>query len=144
MNSTQENNFAYATVVAVVDDYNFVIDVDTTAFTPFSWPTIAQQPSSFPQVEPVGENTAFALASPQPQLPSYGGLPLNAVQSGILSDATTNTGFLGMVFGSGGNGNALGTPISGPAGTVHFTAGDVNDADDRMYWVAGKSSFGGL
>ena len=49
-----------------------------------------------------------------------------------------------MILGGGGNGTALTTPISGPAGTVHFSAGDVIDAVDTLYWVAGKSTYGGL
>jgi hypothetical protein len=53
----------------------------------------------------------------------------------VFSDATVNTGFLGMVLGTGGNGTGLTTNITGPAGT---TAADV------VYWVAGKSTLGGL
>ena len=49
-----------------------------------------------------------------------------------------------MILGSGGNGNALIGPIVGPAGTVHFSAGNVIDSVDSLYWVAGKASFGGL
>lgn len=30
--------------------------------------------------------------------------PINMAQSGLLSDATVNTGFLGMILGAGGNG----------------------------------------
>lgn len=142
LNSTPANNYATATVVQVIDDYNFTVNVDSTAFTPFTWPTIAQQPSSFPHIVPVGEDTASALLSPYAQTPSIGGQQIFNTNTGILADSTVNTGFLGMILGAGGNGTALTTPISGPAGSVHFTAGNVIDVADTMYWVAGKSTYG--
>lgn len=148
LNPTAQNNYVYATVVSVVDNYNFTIDQNTTSYTAFTWPTIAQQPSSFPSVEPVGENTAQALLSPFGQTPTYNypatanNLIYNA-NTGILSDATVNTGYLGMVLGSGGDGTVLTTPITGPAGTVAWTTGNV-PTGDTLYWVAGKSTYGGL
>lgn len=144
LNPTPFNNYQPCTVVQVIDDYNFTINVDTTNFTAFTWPTIAQQPSSFPAFNPIGEDTAAALASPYAQVPSIGGQQIFNTNTGILADSTVNTGFLGMILGSGGNGTALTTPVSGPAGTVHFTSGDVIDVTDSMYWVAGKSTYGGL
>ena len=48
-----------------------------------------------------------------------------------------------MILGAGGVGNTLATPLVGPAGAVSFSAADVM-TPDTMYWVAGKSSFGGL
>lgn len=143
LNSTALNNYLTATIVQVIDDYNFTINVDTTSFTAFTWPTIAQQPSNFPQVVPFGEDTAAALVSPYSQTPTVGGLQIFNTNTGILADSTVNTGFLGMILGSGGNGTALTTPIAGPAGTVHFTSGNVIDVTDKMYWVAGKSTYGG-
>jgi len=135
LNPTPENNYLVATVVSVVDDFNITINVDTSAFTAFTWPTIAQQPSSFPQLVPVGENTAVSLSTAASQVPSVNNVQIYGTQTGLLADATTNTGFLGMLLGTGGNGNAIGSAIYGPAGAV---SGDV------MYWVAGKSSLGGL
>lgn len=135
LNPSAENNYSYATVVSVVDDYNFTINVDSSAFTAFTWPTIAQQPSSFPIVEPIGENTAVSLTSAASQVPSVGGVQIYGTQSGILADATTNTGFLGMILGTGANGAISGAAITGPAGSV---------AADVVYWRAGKASFGGL
>lgn len=129
------NSLTSAIVVTVVDDYNFTINIDTTAYTAFTYPTIAQQPSSFPEVTPFGEDTATSLASPTIQVPTIGGLQINATQSGILADATVNTGFLGMILGTGGAGVQLTTAITGPAGTA---------AADVVYWRAGKSTFGGL
>lgn len=142
LNPTPFNNYEPCTVVSVVDDYNFTINIDTTNFTAFTWPTIAQQPSGFPQVIPFGEDTATALSTNAAQVPSVGGIQIANTNTGILADSTVNTGFLGMILGSGGNGTALTTPISGPAGTVHFSAADAIDARDTMYWVAGKSDYG--
>ncbi len=143
LNSSSANNYMTATVVTVVDDYNFTINIDTTAFTAFTFPTVSQQPSSFPIVDPVGEDSALALASLQPQTPSVAGQQIFNTNTGVFSDATVNTGFLGMVLGIGGNGLALTTPIIGPAGSIAWSAGNVATGD-TMYWVAGKSSFGGL
>lgn len=141
LNPDPANNYfpssssAAVIVQTVVDDYNFTINTDTSGYTAFTWPTIAQQPSSFPEMTPVGEDTATSLASNTAQVPTIGGIQIFNTNTGILADSTVNTGVLGMVLGTGGNGNALGAAITGPAGTV---------AADVMYWVAGKSSFGGL
>lgn len=136
INSTASNNFMTGTIVTVVDSYNFTINIDTTAYTAFTFPTIAQQPSSFPIVVPVGEDTASALVSVQPQTPlGVNGLQIFNTNTGILSDSTVNVGFLGMLLGTGGLGSISGAAITGPAGSV---AGDV------MYWLAGKSTYGGL
>jgi len=142
LNSTAENNYRYASILAVVDDYNFIIDIDTSAFTAFTWPTVAQQPSSYPIMVPVGENTAVALQSLQVQVPQVAGIQIPNTQVGILADATVNTGFLGMILGIGGNGNSLGTPIIGPAGSI----ANISNVQfpDVMFWVAGKSTLGGL
>ena len=126
----------------MIDDYNFTININTSSYTPFTYPTIAQQPSDFPQVIPFGEDTAGALASPYAQTPSIAGQQIFNTNTGILADSTVNTGFLGMILGGGGNGTALTTPISGPGGTVHFTSGNIIDVADVMYWVAGKSAYG--
>ena len=142
LNATPANNYQAASVVQVIDDYNFTINVNTTAFTAFTWPTIAQQPSSFPSLTPFGEDTASALLSPYAQVPTIAGQQIFNTNTGILADSTVNTGYLGMILGGGGNGTALTTPISGPAGTVHFTSGNVIDVTDTMYWVAGKSAYG--
>lgn len=125
----------YATVESVVDDYNFTISVDTTNFTAFTYPTIAQQPSSFPEVTPFGEDMAASLSLNVAQVPTIAGLQINNTQTGYLADATVNTAFQGMILGTGGLGDILGTNITGPAGTA---------AADELFWVAGKSTYGGL
>jgi hypothetical protein len=135
LNATPQNNAQYATVLSVTDDYDFVIDINTTNFTAFTFPTVVQQPCSYPEMTPVGENTAEALILPGSQVPSVGGIQIPNTNTGILADSTVNTLYLGMILGTGGIGHALTAAISGPAGSV---TGDV------MYWVAGKSSYGGL
>ncbi len=142
LNATAQNNYQYASILSVTDDYNFVIDIDTSAMTAFSWPTVAQQPSGYPIMVPVGENSAVSLSAVQIQVPSVAGLQIPNTQVGLLADATVNTGFLGMILGIGGNANSLGTPIMGPAGSI----ANVNNVQfpDIMYWVAGKSTLGGL
>jgi hypothetical protein len=135
LNSTAENNYLSATVVQVLDAYNFTIDVDTSAFTAFTWPTDAQTPCDFPQVVPFGEDTGASLSSVFAQTPLYQGEQIYNTNTGLLADSTVNTGFLGMSLGIGGDGNALGAAITGPAGSAE---GEV------IYWRAGKSSFGGL
>jgi hypothetical protein len=144
LNASPANNYLSAIVLTVVDAYNFTINIDTTAFTAFTWPTIAQQPSSFPEVAPVGEDTATSLVTAASQVPlDQWSNPVFNAQSGILSDATVNTGYLGMILGSGGNGLELTTPILGPSGAIAWSAGNVATGD-RMYWTAGKSTYGGL
>lgn len=99
--------------VTVVDANNFTVNIDTTGFTAYTYPTSAQilAGAQFPIVVPVGENTAGALAmSPVPD---------------ILSDATVNTGFLGVIMPAGAN---------APGG----------QANDTVFWVAGKATYGGL
>lgn len=135
LNPTAQNNYRAATVVSIVDAYNFTINIDTTTFTAFSWPTIAQQPSSFPSFAPLGEDTATGLLANNNVFPQYQGLNVNNANSGILADSTVNTGYLGMILGTGANGAISGAAITGPAGSV---------AADVVYWLAGKSTYGGL
>lgn len=132
-----------AIIVSVVDDYNFTINIDTTSYTAFTWPTIAQQPSSFPEVTPYGEDTATALSSTASQTPTIGGVQIYNTNTGILADSTVNTGYLGMVLGTGGTGAIATVPIIGPSGAISWSSGNVATGD-TVYWVAGKSTFGGL
>ena len=132
-----------AIVKTVVDDYNFTINIDTTGYSAFTWPTIAQMPTDFPTVTPFGEDTATALASNTAQVPTIAGQQIFNTNTGILADSTVNTGYLGMILGSGGNGSILTTPIIGPSGSISWTSGNVG-AGDSVFWVAGKSTYGGL
>lgn len=135
LNTTPFNNFLVCTVIAITDAYNFVIDTNTSAFTAFTWPTNAQQPSSFPTVQPIGANTVIGLAANNNVFPQFQDLNVNQANGGVFADATVNTGFYGMILGTGGTGLISAAAITGPAGSV---TGDV------VYWRSGKSEFGGL
>lgn len=143
LNGLTSNNYEPAIILSVIDDYNFTININTTAFTAFTWPTIAQQPSSFPIVVPFGEDTATALSSTASQTPTIGGIQIPNTNTGILADSTVNTAYLGMILGNGGNGTELTTPILGPSGSIAWSAGNAATGD-VLYWVAGKSTYGGL
>jgi hypothetical protein len=126
LNNYYPSNSSQAAIIqTVVDDYNFTINIDTTSYAPFTYPTIAQQPSSFPEVTPFGEDTATALLSNTAQVPTIGGVQIFNTNTGILADSTVNTGFIGMILPTG---------VNSPGGI----------AGDQVYWRAGKASFGGL
>lgn len=124
---------------------NIVVNVDTSllgawdVFGPANneaYPDSAQVPFTPAAVIPEGEDSAFSLTTPLPQVPlDVFGQPLVGAPTGLLSDATTNLAIVGMQLGTGGNGGQLGAAITGPAGTA---------AADVMFWRAGKSTSGGL
>lgn len=124
---------------------NIQVNVDTSSFGAWNvfgsggnqnYPPSSAVPFTPAAVIPEGEDSAFSLVTPLSQAPlNYDGSIVLGTQPGLLSDATQNLAYIGMTLGTGGDGNALGSAITGPAGSV---AGDV------MYWRAGKSGFGGL
>lgn len=81
------------------------LDVDSSAFTAFAWPLSAAVPFTAAEVVPMGEDTAAALDA---------GVD-------ILSDATINTGYVGIVLTGG---------ASNPGGA----------ASDVVFWEAGVST----
>ena len=81
------------------------VDIDSSAFTAFAWPLTAAVPFTAAEVVPVGEDTSLALAQ---------GVD-------ILSDATVNTGYIGMLLQGG---------VSCPGGA----------ASDVIYWEAGVNA----
>jgi hypothetical protein len=100
-----------ATIVAVntataAAGNTITVDIDTTGLAPFVFPltAVAAVGMTFAQVVPVGEDTGVALLA----------------GTDILSDATRNTGYVGVLLASG---------VDSPAGQN----GDV------IYWKAGKS-----
>ena len=112
-NGMVEINELTAPITAVTAS-TFTVDLDTTGFTAFVFPTTAAYPAAGytpATVGPVGEDTATALDAVPP--------------ADILSDATVNTAIIGMELSAG---TAAGVNV-GPAGEV----------DDVIYWVAGKS-----
>jgi hypothetical protein len=80
------------------------VNIDSSAFTTFAWPLTAVNPFTAAEVVPIGEDTAQALTS--------------AVD--ILSDATLNTAYIGIILAAG---------AQSPAGST----------SDVIYWTAGKS-----
>lgn len=83
---------------------SITVDIDSSSFTAFAFPLTAAPYTTPAEVVPVGEDTGVALSS----------------NVDILSDATTNTGYIGMYLGAG---------AQAPAG----------QANDLIYWVAGKT-----
>ena len=77
----------------------FVVDIDVTGFTPFTWPLLADYHYKLPQVVPVGETAQ------QPYVQSY-------------LDATNNVGLSGMILGAGID---AATDLLSPAGTAGDT-----------------------
>lgn len=107
---TQMNNLQ-ATIVAIntttTSGNTITLNIDSSAFTAFAFPTAASLGGGAftpAQIVPVGQDTPYSLSQ----------------QVDILSDRTTNTGFIGMQLAAGAN---------GPAG----------QDNDVIYWVAGKS-----
>lgn len=78
-----------ATIVAIntttTTGNTITLDINSSAFTAFAFPVSADVPFSFAEVVPMGENTAEALDQ----------------SVNILSDATVNTAFIGMVLAGG-------------------------------------------
>lgn len=103
-----EMNGLQASIVAIntttTSGNTITLDIDSSAFTAFAFPLTAAVPFTYAEVTPIGENTATAL--------SFG--------VDILSDATINTGYIGIKMAGGTN---------NPAGA----------ASDVVYWESGKS-----
>lgn len=80
------------------------VNIDSSSFSAFTFPLTAGVPYTPAEVIPVGEDTAQALSS----------------NVDILSDATFNTGYIGIILAAG---------AQSPAGST----------SDVIYWKAGKS-----
>jgi len=108
-----EMNDLYATIVNInttaASGNTVTLNVDSSAFTAFAWPAAGATPFDAAEMIPVGEDTAYALSntssSPNAQ--------------NILSDATINTAYIGMILAGG---------AQSPAGS----------ASDVIYWQACK------
>lgn len=106
---TQINGLVGNIVAVNTGTNSITVDIDTTGFTAFAWPltaVAAATPHTLPQVVPVGEDTATALAAVPP--------------ADILTDATLNTGLIGISLGAG---------VTSPAGSNA----------DVIYWRATSS-----
>jgi hypothetical protein len=89
-----ELNGESATITATSTVNNTItIDIDTTGFTAFAFPTTLDNRMQLAQVIPFGEDTAYALAQSE----------------NILLDSTENNAYIGMKLGGG---------VSAPGGDV--------------------------
>lgn len=66
---------------------SITVDIDSSAFTAFTWPVSAAYPFTPAEVIPVGMNTAVAMGA----------------GTDPLADATVNTGYIGMFMEAGAN-----------------------------------------
>jgi hypothetical protein len=103
---TEMNNL-YATIVAVnttlTTGNTITLDIDSTAFTAFAFPTSSVGLAFTPaQVVPVGENSAEALV----------------LGVDFLNDATINTGYIGMNLAAGAN-----SPAGQSGNVIYWVAG---------------------
>ncbi len=92
------------TTTAALTSNTITLNVDSTAFTAFTFPASSSNAFTPATVVPMGEDTADALIQ----------------NVNILSDATVNTGYIGMTLAAGAN---------SPAGL----------SGNLIYWVAGSS-----
>ena len=119
LNGMTQINALSAPIIAIdpATPNAFQVSLDTTGFTPFVFPTIAQVAAvnnnyTPATVVPAGENTASALGAVPP--------------TDILSDATVNIAILGV-------------QLLGANATPGANAGPAGSSGDSMFWVAGKS-----
>jgi hypothetical protein len=105
VNGMPEINNMVGTIVRIIAPFAIEVDIDVSTFTPYVFPIPGDVPFTPGQVTPIGENTATAL--------------IQGVD--ILSDATRNELYIGMILGAG---------VASPGGGV---------IGNDMYWVAGKS-----
>jgi hypothetical protein len=87
-----------AGTVTAVTASTFTVNINSSAFTAFTFPTAAQMPSSYGIAVPVGEDST--------------------VSPNVLADATLNNGYIGMVLGAG-----LGSPAGQNADVIYWAAG---------------------
>ena len=77
-------------VTAIVDAWNYTVNIDTTGYPTFAFPLTADVPFTYAQMEPFGDDTATALAA----------------GTDYLADATRNIGEIGIVLFAGAYGPA--------------------------------------
>lgn len=101
-------NGVQATIIAVGDTdadgatNTIRVDYDVSSFTAFAYPLTTDRRSTFPQIVPVGENTAVALNS----------------NVNILGDSEVNTGYRGILLAGG-----LSSPAGSSGDVIYWVAG---------------------
>lgn len=88
-------------VNAVASVTTFAVNVNTSAFTAFTFPLTGNTPFTPPFVTPVGEGEDASIADPN-----------------LLDDATLNTAFIGIKLGGG-----LSSPAGAAADVIYWKAG---------------------
>jgi len=88
--------------IVAVSASTITVDIDTSAFTAFNVPLATDAPVTWPQIVPVGEDTAAAL--------TYGG--------DILGDAERNISIIGMSLATGAN-----SPAGKNGEVIYWVAG---------------------
>jgi hypothetical protein len=83
---TQINGLVGNIVAVAANGSSFTVDINTTGFSPFAFPTSGNTPVTFALAVPVGENTATALAQ-NPQLSTLNDATINIAQTGMLLKA---------------------------------------------------------
>lgn len=102
--------------ITAVDDtlatQTVTLDIDSSAFTAFTFPTAAKaaQPLSKAMLVPVGIDTGYAIAQSQ----------------NILSDATDNEGFIGVKLAAGNS-----SPAGNNADVIYWVAGKSFSVDNE-------------
>lgn len=86
------------------------VDIDSSAFTAFTFPLVGAVPFTYAEIIPVGEDTAYALSQ----------------NTNILADSTINTGWTGIVLGTDA------TTAAVALGSAGGTSGDI------LLWRAGS------
>ena len=105
------------------------LDINSSGFSAFVFPVTADYAITFAEVIPVGEATNISLAYPGTQMPlDYAGNPIPYTQSGILADATVNTGIRGLLLAGG--------TASAPAGQAARANGAGTAPADFITWSA--------
>lgn len=104
MNGLQATIIAVNAATTGAGANSITLNVNSSAFNAFAFPLNAAAPFTQAQVVPMGEDTADALAQ---------GVD-------ILTDATINTGFIGMILAAGAN-----SPAGSNADVVYWQAGTV-------------------
>lgn len=99
---TQLNGVEASIVAVDLVNNTITVDVDTTGFTAFAWPLTTDPVFTYPQVVPVGEDTALALAN----------------NVNILGDSEVNQGFIGISLASG-----VQSPAGQASDVIYWVAG---------------------
>lgn len=109
---TQMNGLL-GTVVAIdtsTSVNSITLDIDSSAFDTFAWPTTLQGPFQAAEIVPVGQNTGYSLSQ----------------DVDILADATINQAFIGISLAAGAN-----SPAGQDNDVIYWVAGKSFSVDNN-------------